>query len=93
MPFGLKNAAQTFQRLMDTVFQNVHYVFVYLDDIEQSDDIRLVCQRLSKFGLTIRPEKCIFGVNSIDFLGNRISGTGSVPLPSKVQVISEFPKP
>ena len=33
MPFGLKNAAQAFQRLMDTVFQNVHCVFVYLDDI------------------------------------------------------------
>ena len=98
MPFDLKNAAQTFQRLMDTVFQNVHCVFVYLDDIliaspsvkEHSDYIRLVCQRLSKFGLTIRLEKCIFGVNSIDFLGHRISSAGSVPLPSKVQVISEF---
>ena len=33
IPFGLKNAAQAFQRLMDTVFQNVHCVFVYLDDI------------------------------------------------------------
>ena len=54
MPFGLKNAAQTFQRLMDTVFQNVPCVFVYLDDIliassstkQHKDDIRLVCQRL-----------------------------------------------
>ena len=92
MPFGLKNAAQTFQRLMHTVFQNVHCVFDYLDDIliaspcvkEHSDDIRLVCQRLSKFGLTICLEKCVFGVKSFDFLGHRISVAGSVPLPSKV---------
>ena len=33
MPFGLKNAAQTFQRLMDGIFQQLPFVFVYLDDI------------------------------------------------------------
>ena len=31
--FGLKNAAQAFQHLIDTVFQNVDCVFIYLDDI------------------------------------------------------------
>ena len=52
MPFGLKNAAQAFQRLMDTVFQNVDCVFVYLDDIlvaissykEHLKDLQTVCQ-------------------------------------------------
>ena len=33
MLFGLKSAAQTFQRLMDTVFQNVSCILVYLYDI------------------------------------------------------------
>ena len=33
MPFGLKIAAQTFQRLMDGVFQNLDFAFVYLDEI------------------------------------------------------------
>ena len=101
MPFGLKNAAQTFQRLMDTVFQNVPCVFVYLDDIliasssakQHKDDIRLVCQRLSEFGLVIKLEKCTFGVSTIDFLGHRISGDGSLPLPAKVDAIVDFPKP
>jgi cleavage and polyadenylation specificity factor subunit 1 len=33
MPFGLKNAAQTFQRLMDRLFRHLPFVFVYLNDI------------------------------------------------------------
>jgi hypothetical protein len=33
MPFDLKNAAQTFQRLMDSLFRDCPFVFIYLDDI------------------------------------------------------------
>ena len=33
MPFGLRNAAQTFQRLMDNIMQELDFIFVYLDDI------------------------------------------------------------
>ena len=33
MPFVLKTAAQTFQRLMETVCQGLDFVYVYLDDI------------------------------------------------------------
>ena len=33
MPFGLKSTAQTFQRLMDSVLQDIGSAFVYLDDI------------------------------------------------------------
>ena len=101
MPFGLKNAAQAFQRLMDTVFQGISCVFVYLDDIlvasssphEHIQDLKTVCNRLQQYGLTIRLEKCLFGVSEIDFLGHLISKDGSVPLPTKVKPISEFPKP
>ena len=76
-------------------------MFVHLDDIPIASssaknhvkDVQRVCQRLKSFSLTIRLEKCIVGVDSIQFLGHQIIATGSVPLPSKVKTIEEFPKP
>ena len=101
MPFGLKNAAQTFQRLMDTVLQDISCSFCYLDDIliassneeQHMADLRQMCGRLQEYGLVVRPEKCIFGVDSIDFLGHRITAGGAKPLPEKVEVIQFFLRP
>ena len=33
VPFGLRNAAQSFQRLMDNIFSDVSFVVVHIDDI------------------------------------------------------------
>ncbi|KAL0186663.1 hypothetical protein M9458_018333, partial [Cirrhinus mrigala] len=49
--------------------------------------------RLSQHGLIIDPAKCQFGLTTIDFLGHRITSKGAVPLPSKVDAITEFPTP
>ncbi len=101
MPFGLKNAAQAFQRLMDTVCQGLDFVFVYLDDIlifsrseaEHKIHLRQLFERLQEHGLVISLAKCKFGVSEIDFLGHRVNQYGVTPLPGKVQAIREFPKP
>ncbi|GFR70802.1 Pol polyprotein [Elysia marginata] len=75
MPFVLKCAAQSFQRLMDTVLQDLDCAFVYLDDIlvasssaqSHIDDLNAVFHRLRHHGLVIKLEKCLFGVSSLDF--------------------------
>ena len=67
MPFGLKNSAQAFQRLMDSLFRDLPFTFVYLDDIlvasSDSDShirhLHAVFARLLKAGLAINGEKCI----------------------------------
>ena len=84
MPFGLKNAAQTFQRLMDSVLQDLDFLFVYLDDIlvaskaqeEHKQHLLALFDRLQAHGLVIKLEKCQFGVPEIDFLGHRVNKGG-----------------
>ena len=99
--FGLKNAAQTFQRLMDTVCKRLTFVFVSLDDIRvgsaTADDqvlhLRTVFERLASHGLVINVNKCQFGTPTIDYLGHHITSEGAIPLPAKVDAIRKFERP
>jgi hypothetical protein len=69
MPFGLRNAVQSFQRLMDEVCRGLDFVFVYLDGIVVFSSTRVehrhhLCQlfkRLQEYGLVINPAKCDYG--------------------------------
>ena len=102
MPFGLKNAAQAFQRFMDEVCRGLEeFIFVYIDDIlvassnakEHRRHLRLLFQRLAKYGLIVNVAKCVFGVDTIDFLGHRVTAQGIAPLPERVEAIRRFPRP
>jgi transposase InsO family protein len=101
MPFGLKNAGMTFQRLMDHVFANMPFVFVYLDDIliasrtdeEHVEHVALVLEQLRKFGLVINADKCEFGVSTVEFLGHVISEHGATPQVRHVEAIVSFKAP
>ena len=101
MPFGLKNAAQAFQRLMNQVCRGMEFLFCYLDDIlvasktmeEHATHLRLLFTRLTHHGLLLNPAKCEFGRTEIDFLGHRINHLGATPLPQKVAAITGFPQP
>lgn len=101
MSFGLRNAAQTMQRLMDIVTRGLDFVTVYIDDIliasnsreEHIQHLRQLFERLRSHGLKIHPAKSLLGVSTLDFLGHKVSAEGISPLPQKVQAITEFPKP
>ncbi len=75
MPFGLSNAAQTFQRLMDRLFRPLPFVFTYLDDhLIASETMGAHLAHLKEFfvvldenGLTINPAKCVFAVKTLVF--------------------------
>ena len=101
MPFGLRNAAQTFQRFIDQVLRGLPFSFAYLDDIlvanhnaaEHLEHLREAFARLRDHGLQIHPAKCILGVASLDFLGFHVDQHGIRPMDDKVQVIRDFPLP
>ncbi|KAM0726709.1 Retrovirus-related Pol polyprotein from transposon 297 [Formica fusca] len=101
MPFGLRNAAQTFQRFINEVLYGLDFCYAYIDDIlvasksreEHDRHLRKLFQRLNDYGLRINPAKCIFGEEHVKFLGYVVTKEGTKPLPEKVQAIQEFPKP
>lgn len=101
MSFGLRNAAQTFQRFIDQVVRGLDFVFVYLDDAlcassSEEEHVRHVdalLARFAEYGVVINPAKCVFGAAELDFLGHHISSSGIRPLPSKIEALQVFPKP
>jgi Reverse transcriptase (RNA-dependent DNA polymerase) len=101
MPFGLRNAEQTFQRLMDQVLRGLDYCFMYLDDVlvasstmdEHMEHLEAVFSRLRQAGLLLNREKCVFGQPVVEYLGHRVSAAGVAPLQSKVQAVEQFPRP
>lgn len=103
LPFGLKNTAATFQRVMFTVLQDLigQCCFVYIDDIvvyskdvqEHLQNLKQVFGKLESAGLTLNLEKCSFLKRSLSFLGHVISGEGIRTEMAKVDAVSRFPSP
>lgn len=102
MTFGLRNAAQTFQRFMDEVLRGLDgFTYGYLDDIlvfssseeEHRRHLRELFTRLKEYGLLVNSSKCTFGKAEIQFLGYLISADGTRPTTIKVQAIQDFAAP
>ncbi|CAH8639289.1 unnamed protein product [Schistosoma guineensis] len=101
MPFGLRNAAQTFQRFIDSIVRDLDFVHVYIDDLliassnvdEHYQHLTLLFQRLSDNGIVVNPDKCELGKREIIFLGHVIKQEGILPCEDKVQAIKEYNEP
>ena len=74
------NSAATLKRAMKKLLHGLDNVEFYWDDIlvhtrtweEHIKALRELFRRLLAAGMTIRPTKCLFGVNTVDFLGHRL---------------------
>lgn len=101
MTFGLRNAAQTFQRFVDEVLLGLDFCFGYLDDIlvfssspeTHLKHLRQLFERLKQYGILINTSKCKLGQPEITFLGYTVSATGTKPLETKVDAIQDFKPP
>lgn len=103
MPFGLKNAGATYQRLINKVFANLigRNVEAYVDDMvvksKQVDqyisDLEEVFDTLRKYRMKLNPAKCAFGVASGKFLGFMITHRGIEANPNKIQALASMESP
>ena len=83
MPFGLKNAGATYQRLVNKMFskQIGKNMEVYVDDmlvkskeeLAHLDDLKETFATLKQYQMKLNPSKCVFGVVSGKFLGFMVS--------------------
>ena len=83
MPFGLKNAGATYQRLVNHMFcpQIGRNVEVYMDDMlvksldkkKHLDDLQETLDTLIRYNMKLNPSKCAFGASLGKFLGFMVS--------------------
>ena len=103
MPFGMKNAGATFQRMMDMVLRGLSWkcCMVFVDDVvvysrsweEHLRDVDLVLTKFREFGITLNLKKCMLALNQLPFLGHIISPQGISPDPAKVKAVKDFIRP
>ena len=94
MPFDLKNAGSTYQRLVNHMFrpQIGRNVEVYVDDMlvksldegSHLDDLEETFETLRRYKMKLNPSKCAFGVSSGKFLGFMVSQRGIEANPDKI---------
>ena len=100
MPYGLKNAGATYQRLVNKMFskQIGRNMEVYLDDMlvkskEESthlDDLQETFTTLRQYQMKLNPSKCAFGVVPGKFLEFMVSQRGIEANPENVQAILDM---
>ncbi|RVX05885.1 Transposon Ty3-I Gag-Pol polyprotein [Vitis vinifera] len=82
MPFGLKNASATYQRLMTKIFKTPGW--------PHSGE---VFHLLRRYDMKLNPSKCAFGVSVGKFLGFMVSQRGIEVSPDQIKTVMEMPPP
>ncbi|XP_051888858.1 uncharacterized protein LOC127579869 isoform X2 [Pristis pectinata] len=101
LPFGMKNAPATFQRMINSVIHGLKHTDAYIDDLVTGNDtwedhisaLERLFERLSKANLTVNLAKSEFGHATVTYLGYVVGQGKQAPVQAKVQAISEFPIP
>ena len=103
MPFGLKNARATYQRLVNRMFQKQigTTMEVYIDDmLVKSTTAELHIAHLSEafqilrnYNMKLNPAKCAFGVSAEKFLGFIVNHREIEANPDKIKVVLDMPSP
>lgn len=101
VPFGLTCAPEYFSILLNKILLGINGVISHIDDIlihaptveEHNKILKEVLSRIQNEGITLNKDKCVFGVQSLTFLGHIISPEGISIDPERISCINNFPEP
>ena len=103
MPFGLKNAGSTYQRMMTRMFESQlgKNIEIYIDDMvvkskmvsKHLGDLRAIFEILRKYKLRLNASKCSFGMGSGKFLGYMVTHRGIKVNPDQIKAINNLRSP
>ena len=103
MPFRVKKAGATYQRMIQTCLEKQigKTVEAYVDDVVIKtrhvetliDDLRLTFDNLHAYDIKLNPEKCVFGVRAGKLLGFIVSNRGIQANPAKIRGLSQLATP
>ena len=101
LPFGLKNSAASFNRLMRKVLGDLTGVGCFVDDIilftdtwiEHTELLQEVFRRLRVAGLTVKPSKCTVGFTEVEFVGHKVGIDTLAPRQEKIKDVLEVRQP
>ena len=86
---------------MDQALRGFPFVYAYIDDVliasatpeEHLEHLHTVFECLTANSIVVNTNKCVFGVEELNFLGHHIDRKGITPLQGKVQTVLDFPQP
>eukprot|EP00253_Pinus_taeda_P025706 PITA_25706 len=103
MPFGLKNARETFQQAMDIAFaKEIHdFLVIYLDDLtvfsksdqQHLDHLKQVFLKCRQYGISLNPKNSLFGLEEGKLMGHIISKDGIRIDTARVEAILQILHP
>ncbi|XP_064629303.1 uncharacterized protein K02A2.6-like [Lineus longissimus] len=100
LPFGVNAASELYQHEIHKIIQGLPGVENISDDIivhgldeEHDERLRQCLSALVKSGATLNWDKCLFGVNELDFFGTQLSDKGIDITRDKVAAISNARQP
>ena len=103
MPFGLKNAGATYQRLVTKMFRPLlgRTMEVYIDDMlvkykqcpDHAAHLQQTFDLLREYGMKLNPLKCAFGVSADKFLGFMVTQRGTETNLAQLKAILQSPAP
>jgi hypothetical protein len=103
LPYDVNNGPATYQRCMDLILTGLKGIdcLAYLDDLicysammeERAEKLEGICQRIEEANFKIQPTKCVFAMDTVEYLGHLVAKEGVKPDPGKIQAVRDYLTP